>query len=49
MDKGVEKTWGELTVFEIWLFCTAFYCEMDINDGTVTKVTCRPRSYYHEH
>ena len=44
----MDKVWGGYTVFELWLFCTAFYCEVDINDGAITKITCRSRSHYHE-
>lgn len=47
-NESIDKVWGNLTVFEIWLFCTASYCEIEINDGVITKVTCRLRSHYHE-
>ena len=48
MVKGMEKTWGALTIFEIWLFCTACDCRLDLNDGKITSAVCKPRKELHE-
>lgn len=43
-----EKFWGDITVFELWLFCTAFNCTVELNDGQLIGMTCHSRRIYNE-
>lgn len=43
-----EKFWGDITVFELWLFCTAFGCTVELNDGQLISLTCHSKEALHE-
>lgn len=41
--KKATEFWKYISVFEVWLFCTVSNCYVELNDGKVKRVVCKPR------
>ena len=39
----IRAIWNRCTVLELALFCTISHCEIELNDGQLTRITCKSR------